>query len=148
MGKHHGMSKTITYNSWAKMKERCGNSNNDYYSYYRENNIRVCKRWKNSFLSFLEDMGERPSKKYSIDRIDNNKGYYKENCRWATRSEQQCNKRTTGCTHAFYIIKFKDHWRLTIKYKGKTIKLKYYVDFQEAIKDANEFVNSNNIKPL
>ena len=53
----------------------------------------MCRRWKNSFENFLEDMGERPSKDYSIDRINNNSGYSKGNCNWVTKKTQANNRR-------------------------------------------------------
>lgn len=55
----------------------------------------MCDDWRTSFLAFLNDMGEAPGPEYSIDRIDNDKGYCKENCRWATSKQQARNKRDT-----------------------------------------------------
>lgn len=59
---------------------------------YGGRGIEVCQEWQESYLKFEEDMGPRPSMDYSIDRIDVNKGYFKENCRWATRKQQQRNR--------------------------------------------------------
>lgn len=86
----HGLHKTYTYSSWEKMIQRCCNKMNINYKNYGGKGITVCEKWKNSFADFLADMGERP-KGTSIDRIDNSKDYYKENCRWATESEQKRN---------------------------------------------------------
>ena len=86
-------SKTTTYKSWAQMLGRCRNINNHNYSYYGGRGIIVCERWL-SFDNFLTDMGER-LKGTSIDRIDNNKGYFKANCRWTTHKEQ-CRNRTSN----------------------------------------------------
>jgi hypothetical protein len=81
-----------TYKSWVSMKQRCNNPKNPGYKNYGGRGITVCERWL-KFENFLEDMGERPHR-LSLDRIDNNKGYYKENCRWATRNEQNRNQRS------------------------------------------------------
>ncbi len=80
------------YPAWQSMIQRCINPNNKDYPSYGGRGIAVCKRWR-KFENFLEDMGEHPGKEYSIDRIDNNKGYCKSNCRWATKKQQMRNKR-------------------------------------------------------
>jgi len=87
----HGMVRTKTYKSWAHMKERCGNPNEKRFCDYGGRGITVCERWC-KFENFLADMGEIPSGK-SIDRIDNDKGYSKGNCKWSDRTEQGRNKR-------------------------------------------------------
>lgn len=88
----HGMSNSLEFSSWSSFRDRCNNPKNTSYKYYKGRGITYCERW-DKFENFFEDMGERPSVKYSLDRIDNNKGYYKENCRWATSKEQGNNKR-------------------------------------------------------
>ena len=87
----HGMSETPTYHSWESMIQRCNNINSCRYSHYGNRNITICKSWL-KFENFLKDMGIRPEG-LSIDRIDNDKGYYKENCRWTTQSQQTRNQR-------------------------------------------------------
>ena len=81
------------YACWVGMKKRCSNKNRSDYKYYGARGITVCKRWRDSFAAFLDDMGRKPSPKHSIDRINCNGNYSKRNCRWATASEQRRNRR-------------------------------------------------------
>jgi len=77
---------------WEGMRKRCNQKSEKSYASYGAKGITVCDEWK-SFWKFLEDMGERPSPIHSLDRIDNSKGYSKENCRWATPKQQHENRR-------------------------------------------------------
>lgn len=93
----HGHSKrgrwSKIYRAWADIIQRCTNSNNKQWKNYGGRGIIICDRWLYSFTNFLKDMGKPPGSEYSIDRIDNNKGYYKENCQWATPKQQARNTR-------------------------------------------------------
>lgn len=78
------------YSTWENMKQRCNNPNAEGYKNYGGRGIKVCVSW-DKFSNFIKDMGPKPSAGHSIDRINNNLGYYKDNCRWATQSEQANN---------------------------------------------------------
>lgn len=89
----HGHTKTRTYKTWCSMRERCSNPNSPDYFRYGERGIKVCPEWEQSYDQFLLDMGERPDS-MSLDRIDVNKGYSPQNCKWSTPHEQSRNMRS------------------------------------------------------
>lgn len=92
--KSHGLSKHYLYRTWANIIQRCYNVNNKQYKDYGGRGISVCQRWRVDFSNFLADMGERPEG-LTVERVDNDLGYMPENCKWATRSEQQFNRRNS-----------------------------------------------------
>lgn len=92
--KTHGLAKTVEYRAWKAMKNRCYRVCGDDYAEYGARGIIVCDRWLKSFENFFVDVGERPTKKHSLDRIDNNGNYEPSNCKWSTKKEQARNRRT------------------------------------------------------
>lgn len=89
----HGGSATREYRAWMRMKERCYNPKSKRYEDWGGRGITVCDRWLEGFENFLADMGPRPSPRHSLDRKDNDGNYEPSNCRWATYSEQNLNRR-------------------------------------------------------
>lgn len=134
----HGRSRNdVTYTSWLNMNGRCNNPNIPEYQYYGGRGISVeDPRWE-LFENFLADMGERPDGT-SLDRIDVERGYYKENCRWTTRDEQTYNQRMPARNTSGKVgvekrqSKLQDTWIVNISVNGKRIYLGSYHDFELA----------------
>ena len=108
----HGASRSRAYTAWLSMRQRCNNPNAFAYSDYGGRGIRICKRW-DDFANFLADMGQ-PGKSRTLERIDNNRGYDPENCRWASRREQQNNRRVNR------LVKFRGTTRTVAEWSRLT----------------------------
>lgn len=121
----HGLSRSKIYKLWDGMVRRCEDKNHHSYPNYGGRGIRVCNRWRTSFNNFLEDMGEKPGKAYSLDRIDNDGDYTPKNCRWSTKAEQAQNRRmnprnTSGYTGVS--LEQGKYWRVTFERNGNRIR--------------------------
>lgn len=90
----HGLSHVDEHSIWSEMKGRCVRSSHPKFHRYGARGIKVCDRWLHSFESFYADMGPRPTKKHTIDRIDNDGNYEPSNCRWTTNFQQSRNRST------------------------------------------------------
>lgn len=104
----HGCVDSGLYHTWWLMRRRCENPAHKSYADYGGRGIRVCERWLD-VRSFVEDMGPRPPEA-SLDRIDNDGNYEPSNCRWATKSEQQLNKRNTAYLKVGGVTKPRSQW--------------------------------------
>ncbi len=137
-----------THKAWSTMKQRCNNPKYYLYHRYGGRGITYDSRWE-SFENFLADLGERPERidSLSLDRIDNNGNYTKENCRWATASQQQLNKdiqcNNTSGLKGVSFRKTDKKWYASAKRNGVQTQLYYGKDFFEACCARKSWENFN-----
>lgn len=112
----NGKSPSPLYKCWRSMKNRCENRQCRDYPYYGGRGISICERWRNSFINFLADVGEKPGSEYSLDRINNDGNYEPGNTRWATARQQRRNSRNRFLSDEEIVKAIK------LRQQGKTYK--------------------------
>jgi hypothetical protein len=136
----HGHTKgkfSPTYHSWAAMIQRCKNPKREKFAKY--GHLGVDDRWT-IFKNFLADMGERPAGT-SLDRIDNDRGYSKDNCRWATPSQQAVNRRNTNMVTIEGVTLCAKHWaqRLSVHLSKVRSRMRHRnMTYQEVLTELYE----------
>ncbi len=150
--KTHGMSKTRQYQIWADMKSRCNNKHNSNYNKYGGRGILYDKKWS-TFEGFWNDMSEGYIDDLTIDRIDSNKNYYKNNCRWVTIEMQQTNS-TNNTIGTFkkhklnnmfnditFLKKLKKEYRIANRKNKKIIRDKLILEYKCSDRTARNKLN-------
>lgn len=133
----HGMRGSREYGIWNGIKDRTLNKNGQYWDRYGGRGVTICDGWRDSFEAFYADMGPSPGKDYSIDRIDNDGGYSKDNCRWATRKEQCRNRKSNARITIDGVTRTKVEWVELSSISPNTIQYRVRVagiPFEQAIK--------------
>ena len=149
----HGLRTTRLYGIWAEIKNRTLNPKNKYYINYGGRGITICDEWKNDFMSFYNwalSNGYEENKGLSIDRIDNNKNYCPDNCRWATRTIQSRNQRiyknnTSGFKGVSYTKKT-GRYIAQIVVNKNNIYLGSYLNVIEGAVAYNNYIIENNLE--
>lgn len=140
----HGKTYSSEYRCWGSMIQRCTNPNKKDFKYYGGRGITVCDQWVKSFENFYKDMGPRPSLKHTIDRIDNDLGYFKDNCRWATKTEQLNNRGmlSTNTSGVEGVNWSKSHkkWHVRLRIDGKRKTVGYFDSFEGAADALNRAI--------
>lgn len=117
----HGLCRTPEYAIWTGIIQRCSNPNRDNYSRYGANGVSICAEWRESFEAFYRHVGPRPSAIHSIDRIDSTRGYEPGNVRWATKAEQNSNRRSNRRITAFGKTQTASEWSRELGIPFETI---------------------------
>jgi hypothetical protein len=121
------------YISWKNMKARCYYPKDERYYRYGGRGITVCERWLNDFWDFLADMGKKPGRHYTLDRIDTDGNYEPGNCRWSTVRQQNANRSNSNEVVGVGYIKGTNRWWAQLKINGKFVLRRDCATREEAI---------------
>jgi len=136
----HRMYGTRLYRIWHDMITRCTYPSHRSYKNYGGRGIEVCDEWR-MFIPFMEWASSNGYEKHlTIDRIDNNKSYYPNNCRWATRSQQELNKNKTGMEGVSFLY---NKWIARVKRNGISKHIGMFNTLPEAIEARNKFIKNH-----
>jgi hypothetical protein len=134
--KTHGLTKSREYSIWCGIIQRCENIKNAHFQDYGGRGITVCARWRENFFDFFTDMGPRPTQRHSIERVNNNGNYCKENCEWVTSIIQSHNRRipeTNKTGHAGIFAVKNGKFTASISANHKRIHLGTFKTLEEAV---------------
>jgi len=139
---------TQEYRAWTNMKQRCLNPKSLNFVNYGGRGIKVCDKWIHSFENFFQDMGPKPSAVFSIERINNNGNYEPSNCKWASRREQNINRRNTGFFTALGQSKTIRQWSELTGLPIGTIRSRIKHGFlpDEVVQSSSFYENRNTMK--
>ena len=147
----HGVTQTeLKRLRWVyyDMNRRCKSPSHKGFVNYGGRGIKVCRRWQQSFFNWLQDMGLRPDRSFTLERVDNSKGYNPSNCKWATRAEQALNKRMYKSNNTGFrnILKRPDNgkYRVRIRRNGKIVFDVTVEKLEKAVQLRDEWLASNN----
>ena len=144
----HLLSKHRFYNKWNGMMQRCYNEKADSYIHYGGRGIKVCDEW-HDVKSFIKWIEETYVEGHTLDRIDNDKGYSPDNCRWVNKTIQSINRRKLKSNKSGYVgvywNKITNKWSSSIKVNKKQIRLGHFKDKMDAVKARDDYIKEHNL---
>ena len=146
----HGFSRTRIYKEWQSMLARCYRKTHTSYKKYGAKGVTVCDEWKNNFMPFCNwAYANGYNDTLTLDRIDSSKGYFPDNCRWATYSEQNSHLAMLKTNKSGYIgvswSKLGKGWLCVISINNKSHRIGIYKTQKEAVDARNKFIDDNNL---